>query len=119
MKKYMMDGKIQAEVNKRVKEARKQWKIDHTPIVTMNYGNTYISVAKYDDESAVVMDKIQMLLKLMNVEYGVSHIMYAYGMKNEYYLSVAGADAERAAFIQKFIDNKYVLSWSNNIKLMK
>lgn len=118
MKKYMMDGKIQAEVNRRVEEARKQWKIDHTPVVTMEYGNTYISVEKYDYESAVVMDKIKTLLKLMNVEYSVSAFTYEFGMKNKYCLSIEGEDAERAAFIQKFIDNGCVLSWKNNTKLM-
>lgn len=119
MQKRMTDIEIQAEVNRRVEEAQKQWKIDHTPVVTMKYGNTYISVEEYDHESAVVMDRIKTLLKLMNVEYSVSALMYGFGMKNKRYISIEGEDAERAAFIQKFMDNGCALNWSNNTKLIE
>lgn len=114
MRKRMMDGEALAEVNKRLEEARKQWKVDHTPVIKMNYGNTYISVNKYDYEPMYVMNKILTLLQLMNVEYSTSAIVVNFddNKENNYYVIINGEDAERATFIQRFIDNGYVLNWN-------
>ena len=104
----LTNDEIQAEVDKKVREYFEQYRIDHTPVVSTKYGNTYIKVNKYDYDSCAVMKRIEILLDLMKVKYCSSIIVE----DEEFYISIEGEDVERASYIQMFIENGYRLQWS-------
>lgn len=106
-KSALTKDEIQAEVDKKLREYYEQYRIDHTPVVSTKYGNTYISVNKYDYDSCRIMKRIEMLLDLMKTKYCSSLI----AEDEQFFLSIEGEDVERASYIQRFIDNGYALEW--------
>lgn len=106
-KKDNKQSKIDMLVEEKLKEERQKFVNDHTFVVETKHGNTYISVNKYDYISEVLIDKIGKLFDLMNIDYAISLIVFG----KEFFFSIEGDNQDRVAFIQKFIDNGYKLSW--------
>lgn len=97
-----------AEVDKLVQKKLEEWHQKHVAKVETKYGNTYISYDTYDYITEQGMCILQKLFELM----GLEHSMYIpFGEEDRCYVSIEGEDQERAAFIQKFIDSGYKLSW--------
>ena len=98
------------KIDRRVEEALKEYKKRHIPKVETKYGNTYISWEANDYLTDKTYARVKELLTVMRVEYGVG-----YGSKenDSIYILIAGDDQKRAAFIQKYIDNGYQLSWED------
>lgn len=77
------------------------------------YGNTYIkNVSLLRDE---VFDKIRHLLDLMNVEFSfyndISETENCLIPRNSINIMISGDDSDRAAFIERFINDGFVLNW--------
>jgi len=106
-KNYHKD-EIDKLVNELLKEERQKFIKEHTPVVSTNYNNTYITIEKYDGHSEGIMDKIMKLLDLMDIQYDFSLI----SIGNEFFIRFDGDNSDRASFIQKFIDNGCRLSWT-------
>lgn len=91
----------------RMKEYEAQFLKEHTTVIEMKYGKTFIKFFNMDDININISRKISKLLDLMNVEYAYGIT----GIENETFYSFNEEDTERAAFIQTFIDNGYRLMW--------
>ena len=96
------------EVDRIVQEKLEEYQQRHIAKVEMKYGNTYISYGTYDYITKRGMYVLQKLFGLMGLE---CSMYIPFGKDDKYYVSIDGEDQERAAFIQKFIDNGYKLSW--------
>lgn len=107
MKTTIDKAEVDRLVSERLEEERQKFIDDCIPVISMNYGNTYITIKRYDIDTYQIAEKIRQLLDMMGVDYVQSMIM----MGREYYFCIHGEDADRAAFIQKFIDNGLKLSW--------
>lgn len=108
MSKNYNKDEVDKLVNELLKEERQKFIKEHTPVVSTNYNNTYITIEKYDGHSEVIMEKIMKLLDLMGIQYDVSLI----SIGNKFFIRFDGDNSDRASFIRKFIDNGYRLSWT-------
>ena len=99
------------EIDKLVKEKLKQYAEEfvqnHKALVITNNGNTYISFKTYD---YIVQEAVGRLCKLLDL-IGIESYATYYPDYRKYGIVIDGDDANRAAFIQKFIDDNYVLKW--------
>ena len=97
----------QEEIDKLVQERLQEYQQLHVARIILVNGNTYISygIRNYITEQA--MYHLFKLLELMKVEYRTNIPMEGESL----FIVIDGEDADRAAFIQKFIDNGYKLSW--------
>ena len=97
------------EVDRLVQEKLKEWHQKHIAKIELKYGNTYISYDVRDHITEQGVCILQKLFGLMGIECAVH--MPICDSDERYYLCIEGENQERAAFIQKFIDNGYKLSW--------
>lgn len=107
-KTKLTQEKINAEVERKLAEARAKWMEDHTPKISMKFGNTYIVFAEFDYITQTAMEGIHSLLNLMSVAYSTC---YPFADDRTFSTIINGEDTERTAFIQKYIDNNYRLDW--------
>lgn len=98
----------QTEIAKLVEEKRKEYEQSHIAKIEMKYGNTYISFGVRDCITSQYFNILKGLLGLMGEEISM-HVPF--DTREGFYLILKDENADRAAFIQKFIDNRYKLSW--------
>lgn len=79
----------------------------HAVRIGIKDGDTYIVFPVWDEVNFRHKGKICNLLDLIESKY----YYIGYVDDGNYYLVVYGEDKERAALIQKFIDNDYKLMW--------
>lgn len=108
MEKSGISPDIQDQVAKMLHERVAEYRREHTANVEMKYGNTYISYSVYDYLIEQYLCELIKLFELMRIDYATK---IPIGWDETCFISISGEDADRAAFIQKFIDNGYVLSW--------
>ena len=101
-------AEVERLFKERLEEERRKFIDDCTPIISTNYGNTYITIKRYDIDTYQIAERIKQLLDMMEVDYLQSVIMIG----KKYYICIHGEDADRVAFIQRFIDNGLKLSWN-------
>ena len=94
------------DIDALVKEKMKQYELDHTFKVETKYGNTYVFCKEYDYITQKSEEKLRSLFHLMNVEYYIQPAI----LQNFSFI-LEGEDRERADFIQRFINNGYILKW--------
>jgi len=99
------------EVDRLVQEKLKEWNQKYIAKVETKYGNTYISYGIYDYITERSMHILQKLFELMDIECSMYIPFGEEKEEDRCYVSIKGEDQERAAFIRKFIDNGYKLSW--------
>lgn len=105
-KKVEIDPEQYEEYMKmKIEEFNKQFLEEHTYKVYTFDGRTYVTCKTRDYITRECETYLWKLLQLMGLEIIVSNGL------NEYGLAIEGDDPERAAFIQKFIDDGYTLKW--------
>lgn len=97
----------QATIDELVREKLEEYRQAHIPKIEMKFGHTYISFGRRDCITEEGMYYLKKLFYLMDVDYSMNIPMY----DEEFFIVINGEDANRTAFIQKFIDNGYKLSW--------
>lgn len=97
--------KTNQNIDELVQQALQDYKEAHKTKVEMKYGNTYITV--YENG---VYARFEKLFELMRIRYSVDLQEY-YDDDGKVVFNLSGDDAGRAAFIQKFVDNGYRLTW--------
>ena len=108
MTKSSISPDVQERVDKMLREKMAEYQRDHTAKVETKYGNTYISYGVYDYLISQYLQELIKLFELMRIEYATC---IPIGWEETCFISIKGEDADRASFIQKFIDNGYKLSW--------
>lgn len=88
-----------------LEEYNKQFIEEHLFKVYTFGGRTYITCKTRDYITRNCEVSLSKLLQLMDIEY-VHH-----NIPDDYGLAIDGDDSDRAAFIQKFIDDGYKLKW--------
>ncbi len=96
--------KSKPNIDELVKQAMLEYQQAHTTKIVRKYGNTYVTVYRED-----VYEKMQILFDLMQIQYSVDLTKWFSDEKIVFMIS--GDDEKRADFIQKFIDNRYRLTW--------
>lgn len=108
MAKSKTSHDVQERADKMLREKMAEYRKDHTAQVEMKYGNTYISYGVYDYLIEQYLKELIKLFELMRIDYATN---IPVGLEETFFVSIRGEDADRTAFIQKFIDNGYKLSW--------
>ena len=100
------------EVDKLFEQKMNEWNNLHKAWIHTIHGSTYIGFDIYDIETYCMMERIKSLVLFIGEQYvtfgpcaGID------GDKDSYYIIIPGEDKERADFIQRFIDNHYMLNW--------
>jgi len=101
------------EIERRYQENMKEYLQAITPIVKVAYGNTYIkNLSLLRDET---FDRLRHLLDLMNVEFSfyndIPETENCLIPSNSINIMISGDDPGRAAFIERFINNGFILNW--------
>lgn len=102
----------QEELDRLVNEKRKEYLESITPVVKIANGNIWIkNISLMHDE---IFDRLRNLLSLLNIEFAthcdVSQTENCYPRKAIDLILPVG-DPDLAAYIQRFINNGYVLDW--------
>lgn len=100
-----MKKKPEQNIDELVKKALQEYNDSHKTKVETKYGNTYVTV--YEDSIYAYLEK---LFKLMKIRYSVDLQEY-FSDDGKIVFNIDGDDANRAAFIQKFVNNGYRLTW--------
>lgn len=95
------------ELNRFVDEKMKQYVNDRQFKVETKYGNTYVFCKEYDYMVEYLDQRLRKLFDIVDIKYAIQRKI---GDTNFSFILI-GEDQERAAFIQKFIDDGYVLKW--------
>ena len=96
--------KTNQNIDELVKKAMQEYYDAHKTTIEMKYGNTYITI--FDDK---IYDRFIKLFELMQIKYSID--MQEYYDDGKIVFNISGDNPQRAAFIQKFINNKYRLIW--------
>lgn len=109
MKNQFTQEEIDVMIAERLKEYEEEFIEDHTAKVEIKYGNIYVVFNVQDSFTEKSMIKIKTLLDLMKVKYSINIPILS--ESGHYYLTIINDDDKaKADFIQKFIDNGYILT---------
>lgn len=103
---YGLSDQEMKTIEKKLEEKMEEYARKRIPVVETKYGNTYIKVEEYDHISFANMQRIWKFLSLMGLEEEIWS-----DSNNGFYYGIKGDDSKRAAYIQKFINDGYRLSW--------
>lgn len=109
-KAKMSQEEIDRLIKEKLEEHDRKFKEEHTPWISLKYGNTYVGYNVYDYMTEEAMIRLEKLLELMNVKYSI-RVPFSCDEDKSFYLLIKGEDKARADFIQKFFDSGYKLSW--------
>lgn len=103
---YRLSDQEMKTIEKKLEEKLEEYAQKRIPTVEVKNGNTYIKVEEYDHVSFASMQKIWKLLSMMGLEEEIwcdPNNGFSYGIK--------GDNQKRAAYIQRFINDGYKLTW--------
>lgn len=98
-----MDKK-DVNVEQLCEEICQKFEDEHTAKISLKWKHTFISYQCNDYIVSLMTKRLEDLLRLMQVD-------FARDRTNGFQIIIDGEDVARAKYIQKFIDNGYVLSW--------
>lgn len=108
------DHQIKKDQDAIIAEYLEKYRKAHEAKVETKYGNTYVSFEQWDTISQEHISKLRMLFKLMELDYSVRMIKYSQldeQPENEFTFRIQDGNAEIEAFIKKFVENGYRLTY--------
>lgn len=108
------DHQIKKDQDAIMAEYLEKFRKAHEAKVETKYGNTYVSFEQWDTISEERISKLRMLFKLMELDYSVRMIKYSQldeQPENEFTFRIQDGNAEIEAFIKKFVENGYRLTY--------
>lgn len=108
------DHQIKKDQDAIMAEYLEKFRKAHEAKVETKYGNTYVSFEQWDTVSEERISKLKLLFKLMDIDYSVRMVKYSQLEEpsgNEFTFTILDGNAKIEAFIKKFVENGYRLTY--------